>query len=65
MDCVECEKCKVFGKMQVYGIGVALKILFSDDSLTQVKNLQRNELIVKIVLLTYVINIAHFYIKKY
>jgi hypothetical protein len=38
MDCVECEKCKTFGKMQVYGIGTlfidylqgtALKILFS------------------------------------
>lgn len=36
MDCVECEKCKVFGKMQVYGIGVALKILFSDDSSSQI-----------------------------
>ncbi|EAS05801.2 endoplasmic reticulum oxidoreductin 1 (macronuclear) [Tetrahymena thermophila SB210] len=45
MDCVECEKCKVFGKMQVYGIGVALKILFSDDSSTQIQKLQRNELI--------------------
>ncbi len=21
MDCVECEKCKTYGKMQVYGIG--------------------------------------------
>ena len=46
MDCVECEKCKVFGKMQVYGIGVALKILFAVDSESQIKNLQRNELIV-------------------
>jgi len=47
MDCVECEKCKVFGKMQVYGIGVALKILFSDDSSENIQRLQRNELIVK------------------
>ena len=21
MDCVECEKCKVYGKMQTYGLG--------------------------------------------
>ena len=28
MDCVECEKCKVWGKLQSYGIGTALKILF-------------------------------------
>lgn len=27
MNCVECEKCRVFGKMQTYGIGTALKIL--------------------------------------
>jgi len=29
MDCVECEKCKTYGKMQVYGIGTALKIILS------------------------------------
>ncbi|EGR33880.1 hypothetical protein IMG5_033320, partial [Ichthyophthirius multifiliis] len=45
MDCVECGKCKVFGKMQVYGIGVALKILFSGDSTVQIQNLRRNEII--------------------
>jgi len=27
MNCVECEKCRLFGKMQTYGIGTALKIL--------------------------------------
>lgn len=27
MNCVDCEKCKIFGKMQTYGIGTALKIL--------------------------------------
>ena len=32
--------------MQVYGVGVALKILFSDDSSENIQNLQRNELIV-------------------
>ncbi|XP_032221711.1 ERO1-like protein beta isoform X2 [Nematostella vectensis] len=29
MDCVGCEKCKVWGKLQVQGLGTALKILFS------------------------------------
>ena len=29
MDCVGCSKCKLWGKVQVQGIGTALKILFS------------------------------------
>lgn len=29
MDCVGCDKCKLWGKLQVHGIGTALKILFS------------------------------------
>ncbi|KAK7791804.1 hypothetical protein R5R35_005111 [Gryllus longicercus] len=29
MDCVGCEKCKLWGKLQVHGLGTALKILFS------------------------------------
>ena len=29
MDCVGCQRCKVWGKLQVTGIGTALKILFS------------------------------------
>ena len=31
MDCVGCEKCRLWGKLQVIGIGTALKILFSVD----------------------------------
>ena len=30
MDCVGCDKCKLWGKIQVQGLGTALKILFSD-----------------------------------
>ncbi|CAB3408469.1 unnamed protein product [Caenorhabditis bovis] len=30
MDCVECDKCRLWGKVQVHGMGTALKILFSD-----------------------------------
>lgn len=29
MDCVGCEKCKLWGKLQMQGLGTALKILFS------------------------------------
>jgi hypothetical protein len=27
MDCVTCEKCRVWGKLQILGIGTAIKIL--------------------------------------
>ena len=29
MDCVGCDKCKLWGKLQVQGVGTALKVLFS------------------------------------
>lgn len=29
MDCIGCEKCRLWGKLQVLGLGTALKILFS------------------------------------
>ncbi|ORY87524.1 hypothetical protein BCR35DRAFT_277447 [Leucosporidium creatinivorum] len=31
MDCVGCDKCRLWGKMQVTGLGTALKLLFSYD----------------------------------
>ncbi|XP_045482306.1 ero1-like protein [Harmonia axyridis] len=47
MDCVGCEKCKLWGKLQVQGLGTALKILFSGkfdkigmDDNTSKKNFQ-------------------------
>lgn len=39
MDCVGCEKCRLWGKLQVSGLGTALKILFSvndDENLCQI-----------------------------
>ncbi|XP_015583960.1 endoplasmic reticulum oxidoreductin-1 [Ricinus communis] len=48
MDCVGCEKCRLWGKLQVLGLGTALKILFSDNGrehLGQTLQLQRNEVI--------------------
>jgi ERO1-like protein beta len=31
MDCVGCDKCRLWGKVQLSGIGTALKILFELD----------------------------------
>eukprot|EP00181_Compsopogon_caeruleus_P003444 CAMPEP_0184678068 /NCGR_PEP_ID=MMETSP0312-20130426/704_1 /TAXON_ID=31354 /ORGANISM="Compsopogon coeruleus, Strain SAG 36.94" /LENGTH=448 /DNA_ID=CAMNT_0027126425 /DNA_START=1455 /DNA_END=2801 /DNA_ORIENTATION=- len=40
MDCVGCEKCRLWGKLQFLGLGTALKVLFSDQP-----DLQRNEIV--------------------
>ncbi|VFQ61891.1 unnamed protein product [Cuscuta campestris] len=48
IDCVGCEKCRLWGKLQVLGLGTALKILFSVDGQkhpTPPLQLQRNEVI--------------------
>ncbi|XP_073283962.1 endoplasmic reticulum oxidoreductin-1-like isoform X2 [Primulina huaijiensis] len=54
MDCVGCEKCRLWGKLQVLGLGTALKILFSVDGKNQQNQplqLQRNEVIALVNLL--------------
>ncbi|PKU64309.1 endoplasmic reticulum oxidoreductin-1 [Dendrobium catenatum] len=54
MDCVGCEKCRLWGKLQVLGLGTALKILFSvngQNHLNQPLQLQRNEVIALVNLL--------------
>ncbi|XP_068645537.1 endoplasmic reticulum oxidoreductin-1-like [Aristolochia californica] len=54
MDCVGCEKCRLWGKLQVLGLGTALKILFSvngHDLMDMPLQLQRNEVIALINLL--------------
>lgn len=33
MDCVDCDKCRLWGKLQVLGLGTALRILFADREL--------------------------------
>lgn len=35
MDCVGCDKCRLWGKLQVTGLGTALKLLFSYDDTLQ------------------------------
>ncbi|XP_029449693.1 ERO1-like protein beta isoform X2 [Rhinatrema bivittatum] len=39
MDCVGCDKCRLWGKLQTQGLGTALKILFSER---EIKNLPEN-----------------------
>lgn len=34
MDCVGCDKCRLWGKVQVLGMGTALKILFSGNDMS-------------------------------
>jgi len=31
MDCVACEKCRVWGKLQILGLGTAIKILLTPE----------------------------------
>jgi len=42
MDCVGCEKCRLWGKLQILGVGTALKILMTEDESI---SLQRNEVV--------------------
>lgn len=62
LDCVGCEKCKLWGKLQFLGVATALKVLFSaedcDDTalgpaeLLAALRLERNEVIA-------LVNLAH------
>ncbi|CAH0491720.1 unnamed protein product [Peronospora farinosa] len=44
MDCVTCEMCRLWGKLQIMGLGTAVKILLAEDVST-IPKLHRNELI--------------------
>lgn len=46
MDCVGCDKCKLWGKLQTKGLGTALKILFSKNfNQKKLFRLQREEIV--------------------
>ncbi|KAJ5801573.1 uncharacterized protein N7518_003641 [Penicillium psychrosexuale] len=47
MDCVGCDKCRLWGKLQVNGYGTALKVLFDYDETKNGENppLRRTELV--------------------
>lgn len=46
MDCVGCDKCRLWGKLQTAGYGTSLKILFElDNNGLEVPDLKRTELV--------------------
>ncbi|CAK7567390.1 MAG: endoplasmic oxidoreductin-1 [Sporothrix epigloea] len=45
MDCVGCDKCRLWGKLQTAGYGAALKVLFEYDNDGAIPLLQRTELV--------------------
>lgn len=47
MDCIGCDKCRLWGKLQVNGYGTALKVLFEYDETENGENppLRRTELV--------------------
>ncbi|KAI6250981.1 Endoplasmic reticulum oxidoreductin-1 [Erysiphe necator] len=46
MDCVGCDKCRLWGKLQIAGYGTALKVLFeSENNSKDVPKLKRTEIV--------------------
>ena len=45
LDCVQCQQCKLHGKMAMLGYGTALKILFIDDAPLTPEVINRNEIV--------------------
>ncbi|GAA5948755.1 hypothetical protein JCM3765_004996 [Sporobolomyces pararoseus] len=43
MDCVGCDKCRLWGKIQITGLGTALKLLFSSEDENELVILSRSE----------------------
>ena len=66
MDCVGCDKCRLWGKLQTAGYGTALKILFEFDDTNPSANppLRRTELVALINTLdklsTAIVDVAKF-----
>ncbi|CAK5019518.1 unnamed protein product [Meloidogyne enterolobii] len=47
MDCVDCDKCRLWGKVQTHGMGIALKILFADlprNGASTTKNIENSKM---------------------
>lgn len=45
MDCVGCQRCRLWGKLQVMGYGVALRLLYAPDRELVLQSLQRNHVV--------------------
>ena len=51
LDCVSCEKCRLNGKLQIKGLGTAMKLLFTQSKIeAEQMTLRRTELIVRKIL---------------
>eukprot|EP01083_Nonionella_stella_P069189 184299_1 len=51
MNCVECEKCRLYGKLQVLGLGTAMKIMFSPPGAVPMHpdSFQRDEIVALVI----------------
>jgi len=58
IDCVGCEKCRLHGKLQILGLGTALRLMFQDAEAPPVK-LVRNEVMALIVTLAKLSHALH------
>ena len=45
MDCVGCGRCRLWGKLQVQGLGTALRILYAPDRRAVLHSLQRSHVV--------------------
>ena len=48
MDCLSCEKCRLWGKVETHGLATALKIVVEDVPMT---GMQRSEIVALVQLL--------------
>ena len=46
MDCVGCGRCRLWGKLQVDGLGTALRILYAPDRQAVLRSLRRSHIVV-------------------
>lgn len=51
MDCVGCQRCRLWGKLQVMGLGTALRILYAPDRQLVLASLHRNHIVALLNLL--------------
>ena len=45
MDCVGCGRCRLWGKLQVQGLGTALRILYAPDRQAVLHSLRRSHVV--------------------
>ena len=57
MDCVTCDKCRLWGKLQILGLGTAIKVLLTSEEDLARRPLSRQELVA-------LINVLHQFCKS-